>query len=65
MKGDAPLVIEDVEFKRMQRLEALRMRPYIATAADGSGWVSLNETFSQGILLLICSSLVLLDFKFG
>lgn len=47
-KEDAPLIIEDVEFKRMQRLEALRMRPYHATAADGSGWVLLNDDQSQG-----------------
>ncbi|KAH7415389.1 hypothetical protein KP509_14G040400 [Ceratopteris richardii] len=40
---EAPLVIEDVEFKRMQRLEALRMRPYLGTAEDGSGWVSLTD----------------------
>ncbi|KAI5066274.1 hypothetical protein GOP47_0018898 [Adiantum capillus-veneris] len=48
-KEDAPLVIEDVEFKRMQRLEALRMRPYLAMAADGSGWVSLNDNENQGL----------------
>jgi hypothetical protein len=30
-------------------MEALKMhRPYISTAEDGSGWVSVNSTTEQG-----------------
>ncbi|KAJ0113203.1 hypothetical protein Patl1_01194 [Pistacia atlantica] len=40
---ERPLVDEDVEVRRMKRLEQLRLRrPYNAIAEDGSGWVSLG-----------------------
>ncbi|KAG8046642.1 hypothetical protein GUJ93_ZPchr0008g13136 [Zizania palustris] len=39
---EKPLVDEDIEVKRMRRLEAIRAaRPYNAIAEDGSGWVTL------------------------
>jgi len=39
---DRPLVDEDIEVKRMRRLEAIRAaRPYNAIAEDGSGWVTV------------------------
>lgn len=39
---EKPVVDEDIEVKRMKRLELLRARrPYNAIAEDGSGWVSL------------------------
>ncbi|RLM55812.1 hypothetical protein C2845_PM10G02290 [Panicum miliaceum] len=39
---DKPLVDEDIEVKRMRRLEAIRAaRPYNAIAEDGSGWVAV------------------------
>ena len=38
---DRPLVDEDIEVKRMRRLEAIRAaRPYNAIVEDGSGWVT-------------------------
>lgn len=45
---DAPLVIKDVEVKRMQKMEALKMyRPYLSIGDDGSGWVTVQETAKQ------------------
>ena len=42
--GEKPLVDEDIEVKRMKRLEQLRARrPYHAISEDGSGWVSLSS----------------------
>ncbi|XP_050372900.1 uncharacterized protein LOC126790623 [Argentina anserina] len=39
---EKPLVDEDIEVKRMRRLELLRARrPYDAVSADGSGWVTV------------------------
>ncbi|KAK3128314.1 hypothetical protein QOZ80_6BG0459810 [Eleusine coracana subsp. coracana] len=39
---DRPLVDEDIEVKRMRRLEAIRAaRPYNAISEDGSGWVTV------------------------
>uniref|UniRef100_A0A0D9X4Z6 BUD13 homolog n=2 Tax=Leersia perrieri TaxID=77586 RepID=A0A0D9X4Z6_9ORYZ len=39
---ERPLVDEDIEVKRMRRLEAIRAaRPYNAIAEDGSGWVTV------------------------
>ena len=61
VEDDAPLVIKDVEVKRMQRMEALKMhRPYISTADDGSGWVSVNTTTEQGTYGAFLSLLSLL-----
>ncbi|XVF42024.1 hypothetical protein PTKIN_Ptkin01aG0327200 [Pterospermum kingtungense] len=40
---EKPLVDEDIEVKRMKRLEQIRLkRGYNAIAEDGSGWVSLS-----------------------
>ncbi|XP_054794998.1 uncharacterized protein LOC129300446 [Prosopis cineraria] len=40
---EKPVVDEDIEVKRMRRLEQLRARrPYHAISEDGSGWVSLS-----------------------
>ncbi|KAK4802437.1 hypothetical protein SAY86_000640 [Trapa natans] len=48
-----PQIVEDVEEKRMRRLEQLRMRrPFHSLAEDGSGWVSLppkpQDSVTQG-----------------
>lgn len=41
---EKPQVDEDIEVKRMRRLEQLRSRrPYNTIAEDGSGWVSLTS----------------------
>ncbi|KAK7292676.1 hypothetical protein RJT34_15527 [Clitoria ternatea] len=41
---EKPLIDEDIEVKRMKRLEQLRARrPYHAISEDGSGWVSLSS----------------------
>ncbi|KAL8137523.1 hypothetical protein V2J09_003524 [Rumex salicifolius] len=41
---EKPQVDEDIEIKRMKRLEQLRAkRPYHAISEDGSGWVSLTD----------------------
>eukprot|EP00252_Welwitschia_mirabilis_P010703 TRINITY_DN24140_c0_g1_i1.p1 TRINITY_DN24140_c0_g1~~TRINITY_DN24140_c0_g1_i1.p1 ORF type:complete len:641 (+),score=145.85 TRINITY_DN24140_c0_g1_i1:195-2117(+) len=41
---EKPLIMEDVEIKRLKRLEQLRTRkPYLAVADDGSGWVTVSE----------------------
>lgn len=41
---EKPQVEEDIEVKRMKRLEQLRAkRPYHAISEDGSGWVSLAD----------------------
>lgn len=40
---EKPLIDEDIEVKRMRRLEQLRARrPYHAISEDGSGWVPLS-----------------------
>ncbi|PUZ62318.1 hypothetical protein GQ55_4G347300 [Panicum hallii var. hallii] len=45
---DKPLVDEDIEVKRMRRLEAIRAaRPYNAIAEDGSGWVAVAAPEEQ------------------
>lgn len=42
---EKPQVDEDIEVKRMKRLELLRSRqPYHAISEDGSGWVSVSDT---------------------
>ncbi|CAL5359663.1 unnamed protein product [Camellia sinensis] len=42
---EKPLVDEDIEVKRMKRLEELRSRrPYGAISEDGSGWISVSDT---------------------
>lgn len=42
--GEEPVIDEDIEVKRMKRLELLRARrPYNAISEDGSGWVSLSS----------------------
>ncbi|XP_021305715.1 BUD13 homolog isoform X2 [Sorghum bicolor] len=46
---EKPLVDEDIEVKRMRRLEAIRAaRPYNAIAEDGSGWVTVAAPEEQG-----------------
>ncbi|CAH9066308.1 unnamed protein product [Cuscuta europaea] len=41
---EKPLVNEDIEVKRMKRLEQLRAkRPFGAISEDGSGWVSVSD----------------------
>lgn len=43
-----PQIDEDIEVKRMRRLELLRSRrPYHAISDDGSGWVSLSSKSSN------------------
>lgn len=47
---EKPLVDEDIEVKRMKRLEQLKARrPYHAISEDGSGWVSLSSTSANPI----------------
>lgn len=47
---EKPQVTEDVEVKRMKRMEHLKMhRPYLTVADDGSGWVTVSETKKAGI----------------
>ncbi|XP_057478674.1 uncharacterized protein LOC130766024 isoform X2 [Actinidia eriantha] len=42
---EKPVVDEDIEVKRMKRLEQLRLRrPFGAISEDGSGWVSVSDT---------------------
>lgn len=42
--GEKPVVDEDVEVKRMKRLEQLRARrPFHAISEDGSGWIPLSS----------------------
>ncbi|XP_074585876.1 pre-mRNA-splicing factor CWC26-like [Curcuma longa] len=42
---DKPQIDEDIEVKRMKRLEAIRARkPYHAISEDGSGWVSISNS---------------------
>ncbi|BFG42737.1 hypothetical protein CerSpe_290110 [Prunus speciosa] len=42
---DKPFVEEDIEIKRMRRLEALRAkRPFNAISEDGSGWVPVGQS---------------------
>ncbi|KAF8407443.1 hypothetical protein HHK36_006576 [Tetracentron sinense] len=41
---EKPQIEEDIEVKRMKRLEQLRLRrPYHAISEDGSGWVSISD----------------------
>ncbi|RRT49370.1 hypothetical protein B296_00009614 [Ensete ventricosum] len=41
---EKPQIEEDIEVKRMKRLEAIRARkPYHAISEDGSGWVSISD----------------------
>ncbi|KAL5976199.1 hypothetical protein ACLOJK_020529 [Asimina triloba] len=41
---EQPQIDEDIEVKRMKRLEAIRSRrPYGAISEDGSGWVSVSD----------------------
>lgn len=41
---EKPLVDEDIEVKRMRRLEQLRAkRPFGAISEDGSGWISVSN----------------------
>lgn len=48
-EGEAPQVIEDVEVKRMHRMEALKThRPYLSMANDGSGWVTVKDDEKAG-----------------
>jgi len=45
---DRPLVDEEIEVKRMRRLEAIRAaRPYNAIVEDGSGWVTVAAPEEQ------------------
>lgn len=47
---EKPQVTEDVEVKRMKRMEHLKMhKPYLAVSDDGSGWVTVSETKKAGI----------------
>lgn len=42
---EKPQVDEDIEVKRMKRLELLKSRrPFGAISEDGSGWISVSET---------------------
>ncbi|XP_008799348.2 BUD13 homolog [Phoenix dactylifera] len=42
---EKPLIDEDIEVKRMKRLEAIRSRrPYHAISEDGSGWISILDS---------------------
>ncbi|KAJ7522951.1 hypothetical protein O6H91_18G032200 [Diphasiastrum complanatum] len=42
---EGPQVIEDVEVKVMQKMEAMRMhRPYLSIGDDGSGWVDVSSS---------------------
>ncbi|PSS09663.1 BUD13 like [Actinidia chinensis var. chinensis] len=44
---EKPLVDEDIEVKRMKRLEQLRLRrPFGAISEDGSGWVPVSDTLT-------------------
>lgn len=41
---EKPQIEEDIEVKRMKRLDAIRARkPYHAISEDGSGWVSISD----------------------
>ncbi|TYG47095.1 hypothetical protein ES288_D11G310600v1 [Gossypium darwinii] len=47
---EKPLVDEDIEVKRMKRLEQIRLRRgYNAIAEDGSGWVSLSPKHTNTV----------------
>ncbi|XVE89730.1 hypothetical protein DITRI_Ditri20bG0019300 [Diplodiscus trichospermus] len=47
---EKPLVDEDIEVKRMKRLEQIRLRRgYNAIAEDGSGWVSLSPKHANAV----------------
>ncbi|XP_077235222.1 pre-mRNA-splicing factor of RES complex protein [Tasmannia lanceolata] len=42
---EKPQINEDIEVKRMKRLEEIRSRrPYLTISDDGSGWVSVSDT---------------------
>eukprot|EP01018_Ginkgo_biloba_P010069 Gb_35391 [translate_table: standard] len=46
---EKPQITEDIEVKRMRRLEEVRMRrPYLTVAGDGSGWVTISDTKNNG-----------------
>ncbi|KAK4742027.1 hypothetical protein SAY87_000028 [Trapa incisa] len=45
-----PQIVEDIDEKRMRRLEQLRLRrPFHSIAEDGSGWVSLSPKRSDSV----------------
>lgn len=45
---DKPQIDEDVEVKRMKRLEEVRSRrPYLAISDDGSGWITVSDSSKQ------------------
>ncbi len=47
---ETPVVDEDIEVKRMRRLEQIKqIRAYDAIAEDGSGWVSVSSTFASSV----------------
>ncbi|GLT81203.1 hypothetical protein SLA2020_526010 [Shorea laevis] len=47
---EKPVVDEDIEVKRMRRLEQIKMRrAYNAIAEDGSGWVSLSPKRASSV----------------
>uniref|UniRef100_A0A2P2JWX8 BUD13 homolog n=1 Tax=Rhizophora mucronata TaxID=61149 RepID=A0A2P2JWX8_RHIMU len=47
---EKPIVDEDIEVKRMRRLELIKSkRAYNAIAEDGSGWVSLSPKRSRSV----------------
>ncbi|KAH9308249.1 hypothetical protein KI387_036160, partial [Taxus chinensis] len=47
---EGPQVTEDVEVKRMKRMEELKMhRPYLTVASDGSGWVTVSHPNKPGL----------------
>ncbi|ERN01182.1 BUD13 homolog [Amborella trichopoda] len=42
---EKPQVDEDIEVKRMKRLEEIRAKkPYLSVSSDGSGWVSVSDS---------------------
>ncbi|KAK6913617.1 Bud13 [Dillenia turbinata] len=47
---EKPQVDEDIEVKRLKRLEQLRNRPYHAISEDGSGWVAISDAPSNSNL---------------
>lgn len=47
---EKPQVDEDIEVKRMKRLEQLKSRrPFGAISEDGSGWISVSETAKNNL----------------
>ncbi|KAK6930350.1 Bud13 [Dillenia turbinata] len=47
---EKPQVDEDIEVKRLKRLEQLKSRPYHAISEDGSGWVAISDAPSNSNL---------------